>query len=76
MRRVLQQSGVRPGEAIVIGDELRDFEAAKAERLPFGAVAWGYTHVEALEAQAPAEVFADVDEVVEKVGLGELPYES
>jgi phosphoglycolate phosphatase len=58
LRRVLQESGVRPGEAIVIGDERRDLEAARAERLPCGAVAWGDTHVEALEAQAPAEVFA------------------
>jgi phosphoglycolate phosphatase len=64
---VLKQSGVRPGEAIFIGDEIRDFEAARAEGIPFGAVAWGYTHVEALEACAPSEVFADVAEVVEKV---------
>jgi phosphoglycolate phosphatase len=76
LRRVLKKSGVRPGEAIFIGDEIRDIEAARAEGIPFGAVAWGYTHVEALEARAPAEVFADVDEVVEKVALGELPYES
>ena len=32
-------------------------------------------HVEALEAHAPAEVFATVAEVVEKVVLGELPCE-
>jgi phosphoglycolate phosphatase len=67
LRRVLRESGVRPGEAIVIGDERRDLEAARAEGIPFGAVAWGYTHVEALAAQAPAEVFADPADVVEKV---------
>jgi phosphoglycolate phosphatase len=67
LRKVLRQSGVRPSEAIFIGDEIRDIEAARAEGIPFGAVAWGYTHVEALEAYAPAEVFADVGEVVEKV---------
>jgi phosphoglycolate phosphatase len=75
LRRVLKQSSVRPGEAIFIGDEIRDIEAARAEGIPFGAVAWGYTRVEALEAYAPAEVFADVGEVVEKVAIGELPYE-
>jgi phosphoglycolate phosphatase len=68
LRSVLKKSGARPGEAIFIGDEIRDIEAAKAEGIPFGAVAWGYTHVEALEAYAPAEVFADAAEVVEKVG--------
>jgi phosphoglycolate phosphatase len=76
LRSVLKKSGVRPGEAIFIGDEIRDIEAARAEGIPFGAVAWGYTHVEALEAHAPAEVFADVGEVIDKVALGELPYES
>ena len=75
VRNALRKSGVRPGEAIFIGDEIRDIEAARAESIPFGAVAWGYTRVEALEAHAPAEVFADVGEVVEKVTLGELPYE-
>jgi phosphoglycolate phosphatase len=58
---------VRPGEAIVIGDELRDLEAARAEGLPFGAVAWGYTRVEALTAQAPAAVCTAPADVVEKV---------
>jgi phosphoglycolate phosphatase len=67
VRRVLQESGVRPGEAIVIGDELRDLEAARAEGLPFGAVAWGYTRVEALTAQAPAAVCTAPADVVEKV---------
>jgi phosphoglycolate phosphatase len=67
LKTVLKKSGVRPGEAIVIGDELWDLEAARAERIPFGAVAWGYTHIEALKAYAPAEVFADVGEVVGKV---------
>jgi phosphoglycolate phosphatase len=75
LRSVLKESGVRPGEAIFIGDEIRDLEAAMAEGIPFGAVAWGYTHAETLAAYAPAEVFADVAEVVEKVALGELPYE-
>jgi phosphoglycolate phosphatase len=64
---VLKKSRVQPAEAIFIGDEIRDIEAARAEGIPFGAVAWGYTHVEVLEAYAPAEVFADVGEVVGKV---------
>jgi phosphoglycolate phosphatase len=67
LKSVLKQGGVWPGEAIFIGDEIRDIEAARAEGIPFGAVAWGYTHVEALEACALAEVFADVAGAVEKV---------
>jgi phosphoglycolate phosphatase len=75
LRRVLTKSSVRPGEAIFIGDEIRDIEAARTESIPFGAVAWGYTNVEALEAHAPAEVFADVNEVVEKMASAGPPYE-
>jgi phosphoglycolate phosphatase len=67
LRGVLKHSGVRPGEALFIGDELRDLDAARAEGVPFGAVAWGYTHLEVLEAHAPAEVFADVGEIVGKI---------
>jgi hypothetical protein len=43
LRRVLQESGVRPGGAIVIGDEIRDIAAARAVGIPFGAVAWDDT---------------------------------
>jgi hypothetical protein len=40
LESVLKQSGVRPGEAISIGDGSRDIEAATAEGIPFGAVAF------------------------------------
>ena len=50
-------SGVPAAEAICIGDEIRDLEAARAEGIPFGAVTWGYTNPEALRAPQPEEVF-------------------
>lgn len=62
-RRVLRRSGVPREQAICIGDEIRDLEAAHAEGIPFGAVSWGYTHAESLRAHAPAEVFATVDDI-------------
>jgi phosphoglycolate phosphatase len=63
-RRILQRTGMQPGETLAIGDELRDSEAAQKERIPFGAVAWGFTHIAALAAQAPAKVFTKVDDIV------------
>jgi phosphoglycolate phosphatase len=66
-RKILKQSGVRPTEALCIGDEIRDIEAAIQEHIPFGAVSWGYTNVEALQARSPAEVFAHVDEIAERI---------
>jgi len=60
-RKVLKQSGVPEAEALCIGDELRDLEAARQAHIAFGAVAWGYTDVEALRAQSPTAVFSSLD---------------
>jgi phosphoglycolate phosphatase len=65
LRKVLRQSGVDAAEAICIGDEIRDIEAAQKVDIPFGAVSWGYARVEALIARDPAEVFASVDELIQ-----------
>jgi phosphoglycolate phosphatase len=64
VRRVLKQRGVRPANALCIGDEIRDDEAVTAVGMPFGAVAWGYPTVAALRACAPAAVFYRVEEMV------------
>jgi phosphoglycolate phosphatase len=63
-RKVLKQSGLQRHEILSIGDEIRDIEAANQERIPFGAVAWGYTHIDALRKHAPAEVFMQVDDIL------------
>jgi phosphoglycolate phosphatase len=56
-KRVLRRSGVSRDEAICIGDEIRDHEAATAAGLRFGAVAWGFTRGEALRELSPAALF-------------------
>lgn len=67
LRQVLAAAGVTAAEALCIGDEIRDLVAARAEGIPFGAVAWGFTDPAALAAQAPEAFFARVEEVVELV---------
>ncbi|WP_019142332.1 HAD hydrolase-like protein [Noviherbaspirillum massiliense] len=67
LRRLLADSGFARHEVLCVGDEIRDIEAARAERLAFGAVGWGYTRIEALRAHAPELVFASVDEIAEQV---------
>ncbi|CAH2598702.1 HAD hydrolase-like protein [Rhodovastum atsumiense] len=64
MRHLLRQAGFRPGEAIAIGDEIRDVEAAHSLGIAFGAVSWGYTQPEALAAQAPSVLFSTLDEIL------------
>lgn len=63
LRRVLRAAGVQPSDALCIGDEIRDLRAAHAVGIPFGAVSWGFTRIEALEAHQPREVFSRVDEI-------------
>ena len=67
LKKILKQSGIHADEAICIGDEIRDIQAAQKVKIPFGAVAWGYTNLEALKAYAPAEVFTKVGEIAERI---------
>lgn len=67
LRGVLRNSGVAAAEAICIGDEVRDLEAAREEGIAFGAVSWGYTRPEALLAHEPEEMFSTVDEILQKL---------
>jgi phosphoglycolate phosphatase len=62
-RKVLSRSGCHASAAICIGDELRDLEAARQAGIAFGAVAWGYTRPEALQAHAPDEMFNSMHQI-------------
>lgn len=64
LRRAIRAGGVAPDEAIYVGDEIRDAEAARAAGVAFGAVGWGYARRDALRACAPAALFATTDELV------------
>ena len=68
LRAVVRASGIPAAEALCIGDEIRDLEAAREEGIPFGAVSWGYTNPEALRAHGPEEMFETVEEILEKLG--------
>lgn len=67
LTRVVRTSGVPPEEALCIGDEIRDLEAARAAGLPFGAVTWGYTHGDALRSLGPDELFTTIEELSERL---------
>lgn len=67
LRQVLRRSAVQHQYAIYIGDEIRDAEAAKAAGIAFGAVTWGQHSQEALRAQRPAEIFATVADMSDKL---------
>jgi phosphoglycolate phosphatase len=52
IRAVLKACGVAPADALYIGDQATDAEAARKAGVAFGAVHWGYAAIEALRAQA------------------------
>jgi phosphoglycolate phosphatase len=63
LRRVLRASGVAPEAALLVGDELRDAEAAREAGIAFAAVAWGYNAPAALRGARPVALFARVEEI-------------
>ena len=63
LRRVIARAGVPAADALFVGDEIRDAQAARAAGVPFGAVAWGYTRLDALLAHGPAQVFQRVEDL-------------
>jgi phosphoglycolate phosphatase len=66
LRRLLEDSAVPAHEAIFIGDEIRDAEAARHLGVAFGAVSWGYTRLPALETHA-LMTFDSVEDLVSKL---------
>jgi phosphoglycolate phosphatase len=67
LKTVLRRSGFSASEAIYIGDELRDGVAARKVKMDFGAVAWGYTSIEALRRESPAVEFKEMREIVTRL---------
>ncbi len=63
-RKVLKRTGIAAADAIAIGDEVRDGEAAAQAGIAFGAVSWGYATPEALRRLAPALVFDSVADIL------------
>lgn len=57
LRNVLRRSGIPAHEAICIGDETRDIEAAREAGMDSGAVLWGYAKPDVLRTFKPSRIF-------------------
>jgi phosphoglycolate phosphatase len=62
-RAVLKRTGIAARDAISIGDEVRDGEAARQAGIAFGAVSWGYASAQALRQAGPVLVFDRVADI-------------
>ncbi|RRB02906.1 HAD family hydrolase [Larkinella rosea] len=69
-RKTMEHCGVKPGETLCIGDEIRDIEAARGAAVAFGAVSWGYTRVDVLQGHPGIHVFYTPEGIARTV-LGE-----
>jgi phosphoglycolate phosphatase len=57
IRAVVKACGLAPADALYIGDQTTDAEAARKAGVAFGAVHWGYATIESLRAQDCATEF-------------------
>ena len=61
--RLLKQHGTSPERFLLVGDEMRDIDAARKAGVRVGSVAWGYNHVDALRGRGPDELFLAVQDL-------------
>lgn len=61
--RMSRLAEVDVADTLVIGDEIRDLNAARKAGMAFGAVSWGLTRPEALTAGGPDAVFGQMDDI-------------
>ncbi|MBO1111542.1 HAD-IA family hydrolase [Bordetella petrii] len=60
LKRLLARHRVAPQRCVLVGDEMRDIDAARKAGVRAAAVAWGYNHVDALRTHAPDEIILTV----------------
>ncbi|MCP3097719.1 HAD-IA family hydrolase [Myxococcus sp. K15C18031901] len=62
-RAMVKRAGVRREEALCVGDEIRDLEAASEADIAAAAVSWGYTEADALARRGPVYLFHAVEDL-------------
>ncbi|WP_246732859.1 HAD hydrolase-like protein [Methylobacterium sp. BTF04] len=74
LRSLIRTTGERPADILYIGDEIRDAVAARDAGCAFGAVAWGYTRLDALAKCDPALIFQTPRDI--SASLAKIPVAS
>jgi phosphoglycolate phosphatase len=65
LRKALRQADVKPWEALSIGDEIRDIQAARKAEIACAAVTWGFADGDALAGYQPDYLVTEVDQLLE-----------
>ncbi|WP_404338392.1 HAD-IA family hydrolase [Sphingomonas sp. MMS12-HWE2-04] len=66
-RKVLKKMGIPASEALAIGDETRDIDAAREVGMRAGSVLWGYASEAVLRALNPDALFRSPQEILDYV---------
>ncbi len=67
LRQVIRASAIPRQQAIYVGDEIRDAQAARRVGIAFGAVGWGQHGEDVLRAQEPAFFFRRVQAIADEL---------
>ena len=67
MKRMMKLEGLEPGRTVMVGDELRDLEAAEKSGLSFVGVPWGFNHPDRIESEKPGTVAADGSDLMRRL---------
>ncbi len=65
LRRIIKQTRVPAHEIVMIGDELRDMEAAKRVGVESVAVTWGFNSAELLQSASPDHLVYKTEELAQ-----------
>jgi phosphoglycolate phosphatase len=57
IRKVVRLAGTPPAQALYVGDQTTDADAARRAGIGFGAVSWGYAPIEILRREVPEREF-------------------
>jgi len=63
LKKTMKKFALKNQECLLIGDEIRDIDAARKASIPIGVVSWGYTHIDALNNQNPDEHFLQLEHI-------------
>ncbi|MFZ4774091.1 MAG: HAD-IA family hydrolase [Terrimicrobiaceae bacterium] len=65
IRKILKKCTLKPREVLLVGDEVRDIEAAQETGIHIAAVTWGYNSLKVISACAPDHVIEGPDALLE-----------
>ena len=68
IKKTLKKFSQLKQECLLIGDEIRDIDAARKASIPIGVVSWGYTHIDALNNHKPDESFLHLEHIKSVLG--------